>query len=227
MRLMHKSLSPKGAVAIQLGMAPFSNDPGDQFTSNKWRSSMLTTLEKNGFGSIHVYEDGNCAFGGPVLFLVASKDSISGSRELWFRSSALLEIEIRKRMYVASKSLLPSLRYFDSGVMSNFFNPHKSVEIAFCRSIPRPESCSFDVHEKLKNVPLSNLVVRPSTIGDGSGRGVFTTVGIEKGSTIAKDARLVTFYPSATNIIFKYAELSHGQEDVYNYFEGYGWETDI
>ncbi len=227
MHALYKSLSPKGVVAMHLGMASFGNDPVDQYTPRRWRSSLVATLEKIGFGSIYIYEDGNCAFGGPVLFLVTSKDEELSTKELWFRSPALMELEIRKRMHVTSELSLPSLQYFDSGVMSNFLHPHKSVEVAFCKSIPAPESCSFIVHEKLRDAPLSTLDVRPSTIGNGSGRGVFATVDIDKGSTIARDARFVLFRPSSTLLVYKYMDMSKSLLDVHNYFEGYGWQTDL
>ncbi len=227
MHALYKSLSPVGVIGMQLGMAPFGNDPADQFTSRKWRSSLIATLEQTGFKSIHVYEDANCALGGPVLFLVASKDELSSSKELWIRSSALMELEIRKRMYVASELPSLSLQYFDSGVMGNFFNPHKSFEIVFCRSIPIPKSCSYTFHERLGDIPLSTLDVHPSTVGDGSGRGVFTTVNIKKGSIIGRDARRVVFYPSSVKTIFEYMKVSKTQLDVYKYLDGYGWQSHL
>ena len=83
--------------------------------------------------------------------------------------------------------------------------------------------------EKVHDVPLSDLDVKMSGVGDGSGRGVFTKVDILKGSTIGRKTYRypVIFNPSATERMLRYMSISLSFDDMYRYVDGYGWENNM
>ena len=88
-----------------------------------------------------------------------------------------------------------------------------------------PKVCVAE--EKKQDFPESAFEVKMSTVGDGSGRGVFTKVDIPKGSSIDRrnSIRPVIVPPSATNKVFTYMDMSKAITDVWKYFDGYGWQT--
>ena len=62
-----------------------------------------------------------------------------------------------------------------------------------------------------------------SGVAEGSGRGVYTTVDIKKGSSIArKDSTKYVHAPSYS----MESILDYELESLYNYLDGYGWETE-
>ena len=62
-----------------------------------------------------------------------------------------------------------------------------------------------------------------SGAADGSGRGVYTTVDIKKGSSIArKDSTTYVHAPSYS----MESILDYKLESLYNYLDGYGWEME-
>ena len=224
---LYDSLSDDGVMVFQLGVAPYSADPSDANSLNERRSDLIDLLEEVGFESLRVYEDANCGFSDPWVFLIAMKNT--ANRALWFQSPAELEVDFHERI-LRTKSGVPALQYFDSGVMSNYRYPHKAFESIFCKSDPRPESCYMEdlATEKVHDVPLSDLEVKMSGVGDGSGRRVFTKVDIPKGSTIGrKTNRYPLLFNPATDYMYHYVFYSQGIDDMYRYVDGYGWENDI
>jgi hypothetical protein len=183
----------------------------------------MKLLIESGFQELFMYEDANAASDNP-LFLLVAKDS--SSRSFWFRNSAQSDLEILKRIQhsVSGKSLL---EYFDGSVFEAFRAPHRVMESLYCRSVPMPVDCMK--HKKVQDVPLSNLRVGPSSIGDGSGRGVFTDIDIKEGSTIARQSanNPINFPPFAYNLMLKYYDISADHEVLYNYMDGYGWESNF
>jgi spermidine synthase len=54
---IYGALNPKGLLAMPLGPSPQSVDPSDRISSKRNRGQIITSLEKLGFQSIHVYEE--------------------------------------------------------------------------------------------------------------------------------------------------------------------------
>jgi hypothetical protein len=222
---LSNSLTDDGVIVLQLGEAPSYKNPAEQFTKSSRRQLLIKLLEDVGFEEMHFYEDGNCRFEAPWTFLVAAKGADASGR--WYMSNAAVDIDIHERT-VHTVSGKPALKYFDSSVMNHYHYPHKAFEIAYCRSLPTPDSC-YDDNSPRSNIPASEFEVRMSGIGDGSGRGVFTTVDIKKGSSIARkeSAHPAHFPPAATTLIRRYMNQSKDISSVMSYAHGYGWETHI
>lgn len=218
---LYNSLTDDGVIVLQLGEAPGEEDPGEEFTKSSRRRTLIYLLEEVGFETMHFFDDGNCGFEAPWSFLVAMKDGDIDSR--WYMSEAAVEVAIHERT-VRTVSGKPALKYFDGSVKRDYHYPHKGAERVFCRSLPTPESCNQNIDVSRPDVDLSAFEVRMSSIGDGSGRGVFATVDIKKGSSIA---RKYNSHPvRATSENMHYIE-QYELDALYNYLDGYGWSADI
>jgi hypothetical protein len=89
--------------------------------------------------------------------------------------------------------------YFDGATMQSYMYPSKGSEVVFCRGNFRAEVCDqnhgFDP-ERL-NIPLSEaLEVKPSTLGENAGRGVFAKRDIPQNSYAGLDKLIKTVYMS-------------------------------
>lgn len=225
---LFESITDDGIIAFHIGTSSKYTDPNDEFTNNSRRKSFIDLLSESGFQEVFMYEDANVRSdndnGNPFLFLLAAKDW--SSRSLWFRNSAQVDFEIYKRIQ-ASVSGKPLLEYFDGSVLEAFRAPHRVMETLYCRTSPTPMECIQS--KKLPDIPLSNLRVGPSSIGDGSGRGVFTDVDIEEGSTVARKSSSypINFPPSAYDLMLNYHDISVDHQVLYNYMDGYGWESEF
>ena len=218
---LYNSLTDDGVIVLQLGEAPGEEDPGEEFTKSSRRQTLIYLLEEVGFETMHFFEDGNCGFEAPWSFLVAMKDETIDSR--WYMSEAAVEVAIHERT-VRTVSGKPALKYFDGSVKRGYHYPHKGAERVFCRSLPTPESCNQYTDVSRPDVDLSAFEVRMSSIGDGSGRGVFATVDIKKGSSIA---RKYNSHPvRATSDNMHYIE-EYELDALHNYLDGYGWSSVI
>lgn len=171
-----------------------------------------------------MYEDANASSDGPSLFLLVAKDW--STRSYWFRNTAQSDFETFKRIRnsVSGGSLL---EYFDGSVLEAFRAPHRVMETIYCRSSPMPVECIKN--GKVQDIPLSNLRVGPSSIGDGSGRGLFTDIDIKEGSTIARKSanNPIKFPPSAYDLMMKYYDISVDHQALHNYMDGYGWQSEF
>jgi hypothetical protein len=156
------------------------------------------------------------------MFAVAMKSS--ENRKYWYENSAEKSLTIHYRVR-RTHSGSPALKYFDSSVMEQYQIPHKSIETGYCQSYPKLcGSLDFENDRKLENVPISDLEVGMSTIGEGSGRGVFARVDIKKGSSLAVKEMVhpVYFSPGSMKLVYDYSEMQETKY-VFNYVEGYGW----
>jgi len=229
-KTLHDSLTESGILVLQLGMSPDSFDPSEDFSKNHKRAYLIGALSRIGFESIHVYEEAHCGFAAPWSFLVAMKDY--SSRALWYRNSAEVNLEIHKRM-LKTHSMKPSLKHFDGSIMREYQVPHKAFEIVYCKKDPTPYSCVYGTKSsspKSKDVSMSQLSVKMSNAGKGSGRGLFTNVDIEAGSSIGKRDRTksVYFAPSAVSLLlYVNYYMDDEADDVYSYMDGYGWESTV
>lgn len=222
---LFESITDDGIIAFHIGKSSKYTDPDDEFTNNSRRKNLIDLLSKAGFQEVFMYEDANVHSDNPSLFLLAAKDRTS--RYLWFRNSAQVDFEIYKRIQ-RTVSGKPLLEYFDGSVLETFRAPHRVMETLYCRTSPMPTECI----QSKKNVPdvaLSNLRVGLSSIGDGSGRGVFTNVDIKEGSTIARKTsnNPINFPPSAYDLMLNYHDISVDHQALYNYMDGYGWESEF
>ncbi len=226
---LYDALSDDGVMVFQLGGAPYGSDPPDEHTWSARRKDLIKLLEDVGFVDLRIYQDANCGFSDAWVFLIASKSEMSRSQ--WFMSAADLEVEKHWRL-LRTNNGIPALQYFDSGVMSNYRYPHKAFESIYCASSPTPKSCfsSNRFRDKQPDVPLSDFEVRMSSVGDGSGRGVFTKVDIKKGSTIARQTfKYPVLFPHfATGHMYNYySQQSKTFQDLFSYVDGYGYQSKL
>ena len=134
---------------------------------------------------------------------------------------------MHKRL-LSTKSGESTVRYFDSAVMLKYQMPSKKIEDLYCHSSLKSSYCqSLDRVKLQSNVPVTKLDVRMSTIGDGSGRGVFATTKINKGNTIGYESSIYPVYipPVSIELIYEYVDSGYDIDALRNYFEGYGWES--
>lgn len=159
----------------------------------------------------------------PWTFFVVMKNE--HDRASWYRNAAETQIAIHQRS-MRTHSGKPVLGYFDGSVMRGYQIPHKVFQTIFCRQEPISEECKFQ-NRILKDVPESDLEVKSSSVGDGSGRGVYTKVDIEKGMTIGRESSVnpLFFPPSTRELILEYHEDIEGTSIVYDYMDGYGWQV--
>lgn len=152
------------------------------------------------------------------VFLVAMKSS-EGRKE-WYDGTGVLSVKIHDRI-IRANSGRPILKHFDGSTMKKYQIPHKILESIHCQN--KPELCQeSDFSTSRKDVPLSDFEVKMSTVGEGSGRGLFSTIDIEKGTTIGLETIIypVYFNPSSLYLIELYEIY-----DIYNYADGYGWQS--
>ena len=219
---LYNSLSENGVIIFQLGEAPDHASPAAQFTNDSRRENFIHLLVEIGFEALHLYEDGNCGFTAPWTFLVAFK--ADDSDHAWYTNPAQIDVAIHNRI-LRTKSGNHALEYFDGATMRSYRNPHKVFESVFCRAEPKPDSCITDRFRE--SVPVSDLEVKMSSVGDGSGRGVFTKVDIKQGTAIAKEvnAQSVHIPGSSLELIERYMKESEDIKQLHGYIDGYGWEV--
>lgn len=152
------------------------------------------------------------------------KDKVN---HLWYSTPPETAVEIHDRI-VQTRSGSAALKYFDSSVMRKYQIPHKAVEASYCRSYTQPSVCgTLETIKEKEDVPLSKLIVKMSTVGEGSGRGLFAGTNIKKGSAIgyAESRYPVYFHISSIHLAFEYAKRGYKANAVWNYADGYGWQA--
>ena len=153
-----------------------------------------------------------------------------GTRAAWYRNEAEIAVAIHERS-VRTKSGTNPFRYFDGPTMVSYQVPSRAMETVFCRRIPTPDTCLGHRHftSELDNVPLSELQVKHSGLGENSGRGVFAKVDIPKGSYVAaeKSVELEYFMPSTVDLIEELeAEIIGDKLEVFVFYVfGYGYSS--
>jgi hypothetical protein len=126
------------------------------------------------------------------------------SRADWFVDPSLVDLKIRKRL-IPTLSGESSLRYFDGATMLSYMYPSKTSETVFCRRSSKPAICEaghgFDPERR--NLPLSILEVKQSSLGEYAGRGVFAKEDIPHLSYVGLDKSIHIVYmnPSTYDII--------------------------
>lgn len=151
------------------------------------------------------------------------------SRADWFVDPSLVDLKIRKRL-IPTISGESSLRYFDGATMLSYMYPSKTSETVFCRRSSKPAICEaghgFDPERR--NLPLSILEVKQSSLGEYAGRGVFAKEDIPHLSYVGLDKSIHIVYmnPSTYDIIVG-MEKHWTSEDFFGevleiYTHGYG-----
>jgi hypothetical protein len=203
MSALFNALSESGILMMQLGEAADVQEPPESLTKARNRATIRHLLARVGFESLHVYEEPHAGFGGPWTYMVAMKSY--SSRKLWFANEAQVQLEIQKRIGQSKSGELP-LKYFDGPTMVEYQIPNSVWEKVFCLQDPPPEECEtirggFDPNRPL--VPTSLLEVRPSSLGDHAGRGLFATSNIPKEAYVALDSAVhpIFFPPSTIDLV--------------------------
>ena len=134
----------------------------------------------------------------------------------WYRNQAETDLAIHQRTK-RTKSGNPALKYFDGALMASYQMPHKAFQATFCHRDPTPVECSIQ-EGKIEDLLESNLEVKMSSIGDGSGRGVYSKVDIKRGSSIGKEVTVNPVYypPPTTELVLHYAEKVNSIDDVFS-----------
>lgn len=191
-----RALADDGILTAQVGHGDFLSTPAEEYSDNRNRVKFIRTLVKGGFQSVLKYDDRfHSGFvDAPWQIMVALKDR--ESRADWFANSALVELKIRQRLLPAKDGSTP-LYYFDGPRMQTAHYPSKPTEAVFCRGNPDVRDCQvghgFDPERR--NLPLSSLEVKPSTI-EKAGRGVFAAVDIPQQSYVGLESLLPIIYGS-------------------------------
>eukprot|EP00557_Chaetoceros_sp_GSL56_P012726 CAMPEP_0176481324 /NCGR_PEP_ID=MMETSP0200_2-20121128/2757_1 /TAXON_ID=947934 /ORGANISM="Chaetoceros sp., Strain GSL56" /LENGTH=726 /DNA_ID=CAMNT_0017877517 /DNA_START=207 /DNA_END=2387 /DNA_ORIENTATION=+ len=153
------ALTDNGIIIMQLGESAENLGPPEEISRNSKRSFVMHVFERIGFTNVHVYEEGNCHFRGPWSYAVAMKSNETES--LWYRSSAEIDVEVRKRI-LPTVSGKPALKNFDGTLMESYQNPPKSFELVYCRATPVPDSCKYLLgHDKIAITPEGRKLYDP------------------------------------------------------------------
>lgn len=208
MQSFFDSLGHNGILIMQLGESPNVFSPDETYSKFKNRVVVLNMLEKIGFKSIHVYEEGACAFGAPWTFIVAFK--AYSTRKRWLKNEAEVNLRIRKRAKRMVSGRNPFL-FFDGATMQTYQVPPRQVETNFCRRRPTPHECiepRMVYNPEIASVPLSSLEVRVSEEGKIAGRGVYTKVDIPPHTYVAPEGTInaLRFYPYTYRTIMELYE---------------------
>lgn len=153
---------------------------------------VIDALEGVGYESVHLYEDDL----GGRSYLVALKSH--ESRAEWYSNAAEIDIRLHQRI-----GRTDSLEFFDSPTMLKYQVPSKAVETAYCHE--NGDKCVGGFDPELINVPVSDLTVGKSTMGEFSGRGLFAKQDIPRGRTIGNEKSWLSYFifPSTHRIMFE------------------------
>jgi hypothetical protein len=171
----------------------------------------------------------------PSIYTVAFKSSRTRAR--WHLNEAHFNVEIHRRIRHTSAHSYLQFEYFDSAAMTPIEFPSKASEVAYCKNRPTSEKCQeghgFD--PEILDFPVELLKAQKSSMGEGAGKGVFTTVDIPAGSYIgSKSLSHVVRNQWKTNelmdslqthnVIFREFE---GGEITHFYFDGQGYTSEL
>lgn len=158
-KTLYNALTDNGIMVMQLGESAENLGPPEEISRNSKRAFVMHAFERIGFAHVHIYEEGNCYFRGPWSYAVAMKSDENES--LWYRSSAEINVDIRKRI-LPTISGKPALKNFDGTLMESYQNPPKSFELVYCRATPVPDSCKYLLgHDKIAIAPEGRKLYDP------------------------------------------------------------------
>jgi hypothetical protein len=150
----------------------------------------------------------------------------------WLANPSLIDVKIHARSFPTTTGDAP-FKYFDGSEMQAFQYPSKQSESIFCRGNQNEPECvnghGFDPERQ--NLPLSEVIeVRPSSLGERAGRGVFAKIDIPAQSYVGLDKLIHIVYgsPHTYDLIAHWNQRMpwvydhYGGEDLEVYFTGYG-----
>ena len=104
--------------------------------------------------------------------MVACKDNRCAAQ--FTAPESEIELSIHERIIRTNSGKAP-LSYFDGATMSRYRIPHKVFETIYCRKLPKPLECKLiDAYDNFARLPVSLLEVKPSSLGENVGNGIFT-----------------------------------------------------
>lgn len=228
LKSLFDSLSDDGIIVMQLGAAPWNDDPPEMLTRFKNRARITALLEKAGFSSIHVYDESHCGFFDPWGYVVAFKDY--STRANWYASESEIAVEMHRRAMPTTSGESP-FTYFDGATMASYQVPGRAWQYVFCRQEPTPEECfrrELGIDLETPNAPISSFEVKKSGVGEKAGRGVFAKVDIKEGSYIGlEEAVHPVIFPPKTFDIMQSIHDTFGTDSLMEYANGYGFHTSI
>ena len=170
-------------MVAQVGESNSIRSPSGEFSVDKNRIKFVETLVSLGFPTVRDYEETHSGFEAPWQFIAAFKDF--DYKVDWYADSAIIDLKMQQRGMITTSGGSPFL-HFDGATMKSYRYPSKGSEVAFCRYNPNVTDCSnghgFDPERE--EVALSSLELKPSSLGENAGRGVFAKSDIAKNSYI-------------------------------------------
>jgi hypothetical protein len=209
-------MSPNGILVTHLGPSPYLNrgsvmelqdgcdgDDCDEHLQLKLIAHM-TRYEQ--FKDVHIFEDANgpgCqAIRLPQSYALLCKDS--NCRRHWYAEESYMNYMIRKRLYS------PPL-YIDGSMLRRYNRPPKSWESLFCSFSDNERECRYfnGFDPKVPNVPRDAFEVKPSSVGENVGRGLFTKVDIVKGSYFMQEVSVhqIKFSVQSVSVMYDTREM--------------------
>eukprot|EP00531_Pseudo-nitzschia_arenysensis_P006766 CAMPEP_0116154554 /NCGR_PEP_ID=MMETSP0329-20121206/21842_1 /TAXON_ID=697910 /ORGANISM="Pseudo-nitzschia arenysensis, Strain B593" /LENGTH=843 /DNA_ID=CAMNT_0003651541 /DNA_START=63 /DNA_END=2591 /DNA_ORIENTATION=- len=211
------ALNDAGILVGQVGQANTIGSPSGEFSVDRNRIKFIETLVSLGFPTIRDYEESHNGFEAPWQFVAAFKDF--DYRVDWYADSPIIDLKMHQRGMITKSGESPFL-HFDGATMKSYQYPSKGSEVAFCRASPGVADCAgghgFDPGRD--EVPLSSLEVKPSSLGEKAGRGVFAKNKISKNSYIGLRKLISNVYinPYAFDILKDlHAEIPWVYSDYY------------
>ena len=207
----------------QVGEANSIESPSGEFSVDRNRIKFIETLVSLGFPTIRDYEEIHNGFEDPWQFVAAFKDF--GYKVDWYADSPIIDLKMHQRGMITTSGKSPFL-HFDGATMKSYRYPSKGSEVAFCRAMPDVTDCAnghgFDIERD--EILLSSLEVKPSSLGEKAGFGVFAKSDIAKDSYIGLGKLISSVYinPYAFDIL---NELNHKIPWVYSDYYGEELET--
>ena len=181
-----------------------------------------------------MYFQNNCGFLKDCSFLVISKSP--SFKYNWFLNPLHFDIGIHELLRTQTTG--KSLSRFDGISMVRYQITHKMWENQFCATtIPTdpPYECSTirGINPNIKDFRMDMFEVKSSTLGEGSGRGLFAKVDIPKGSLIMEQEHTDSIHMTgeALEIIEgMMSEIPEAEEMVTNlssFYNGYGFSRSV
>jgi hypothetical protein len=199
-------MAKNGIIATYLGPSPYSRRKSKlqlqgNCSSMRCEENLQLKLIHDIFrdkqiNDIHVYEDSNGS--GAESYAIFCKDT--NCRQNWFAEEAFISFLIRKRL--SSPPL-----YLDGGTLKRYTRPHKAWQSLYCSFPENSRECSYidGFDPDILNIGREAFEVKPSSIGEHVGRGIFTKVDIPEGSYIMQEVAVhqVKFSVQSTAIALK------------------------
>ena len=216
LKSLPNALKENGILISQVGQANSIRDPSGEFSIDKNRIKFIESLVSLGFPAIRDYEESHNGFEAAWQFVAAFKDF--DNKGEWFADSSLVDLKIHQRGMITKSGGSP-FHFFDGVTMQSYRYPSKGSEVAFCRLRPQLEDCKnghgFD--PELRDIPLTSLEVKTSSLGENVGRGVFAKERIPQNSYIglAKLINSIYINPNALNILIDLNKIPWVRSDFY------------